>query len=146
MVKVGGSMGCAGSAFDCLQVTNRVGDGRLGQPGDGDNVAGLAFVDGRALKAPEAEHLRHAALVDQLAVAAHRLHGHVRLHDAVRHAPCQDAAEEWVRLDGGRQHPKVARRPLSAARTCFSTRSNSGAMSSFGPFGSTAIQPCLAEP
>ena len=51
------------------------------------------------------------------AVAAQRLHGHVRLHHAIRHAPCQEPAEEWVRLDGCRQHPKVARRPLSAAGT-----------------------------
>ena len=35
----------------------RVGDGGLGQAGDGDDVAGLGLVDRHALQAAEGQHL-----------------------------------------------------------------------------------------
>ena len=57
---------------------DRVGDGRLGQPGNRDDVAGDALLDRLALEAAEGEHLGDAALLDQLAVARQGLDGLVR--------------------------------------------------------------------
>ncbi len=43
---------------------DRVGDGRVGQAGNGDDVAGLDLIDRLALEAAEGEHLGDAALLD----------------------------------------------------------------------------------
>ena len=71
---VGGSIGCAAIGLGHLGCADRVGDGGLGEAGDGDDVAGLGFVDRQALEAAEGEHLGDAALLDDLAVARQRLH------------------------------------------------------------------------
>ena len=47
------------------RVAQRVGDGRLRDAGDGDDVAGLGEVDGRALQAAEGQHLGDARGLDQ---------------------------------------------------------------------------------
>ncbi len=91
-----------------LQIADRVGHGSLGQPGDGDDIARNAFLHGQALKPAEAQELGDAALLDWLAVAANRLYRHTRLHNAVRDAARENAAQERIGLDGGRQHAEWA--------------------------------------
>ena len=73
MASVGGSIGCAGSGVLDLGVADGVGDGRLRQAGDRDDVAGLGLVDRHALEAAERQHLGDAAGLDQLAVAVEHL-------------------------------------------------------------------------
>ena len=51
-------------------IAQRVGDGRLRDAGDGDDVAGLGEVDAGALQAAEGQHLGDARGLDQRAVAA----------------------------------------------------------------------------
>ena len=65
-----------------LRRAERVRHGRLRQPGDGDDVAGLGLLDGGALEAAEGQHLGDAALLDQLAVAVEHLDGLVGLDRA----------------------------------------------------------------
>ena len=65
MASVGGSIGWARNGVSTLGIAQRVGDGRLGDAGDGDDVAGLGDVDGRALQAAEGQHLGHARGLDQ---------------------------------------------------------------------------------
>ncbi|MGY4347422.1 hypothetical protein ACVWXM_003889 [Bradyrhizobium sp. GM7.3] len=64
------------------RIAEGVGDGALGQAGDGDDVACLGFVERSALDAAEGEDLGDAALLDRLAVGAQHLHGLVRLDRA----------------------------------------------------------------
>ncbi len=73
MVTVGGSIGCACSGSVDRRIAERVGDGALGQAGDGDDVAGLGLVDRLALEAAEGEDLRDAAGLDELAVTGEDL-------------------------------------------------------------------------
>src|SRR5690606_12095643 len=56
--------------FGYRRVAERVGDGALGEAGDGDDVARMGFFDGRALDAAEGEDLRDTAAFDELAVLA----------------------------------------------------------------------------
>ena len=58
---VGGSIGCAGSGVSTRGIAEGVGDGALGQAGDGDDVAGFGLLDRRALEAAEGEDLGDAA-------------------------------------------------------------------------------------
>ena len=60
----------------------RVRDGRLGQAGDGDDVAGGTLFDRRALEAAEGEDLGGAPLLDQVAVAVQHLDRLVRFRRA----------------------------------------------------------------
>ena len=76
---VGGSIGCAGSGVSTDGIAERIGDGALGEAGDGDDVAGFGLLERRALDAAEGEDLGDAAVLDQLAVAAQHLDGLVRL-------------------------------------------------------------------
>ena len=71
MASVGGSIGWAQERRVDGRIAQRVGDRRLGDAGDGDDVAGLGHVDGGALQAAEGQHLGHARGLDQRAVAAH---------------------------------------------------------------------------
>ena len=66
---VGGSIGCAGSGVVDVERAERVGDGRLGHAGEGDDVAGLGLVDRLLRQAAEGEDLGDAELLDLLAVA-----------------------------------------------------------------------------
>ena len=86
----------------------RVGDGALGQAGDGDDVARLGVVDRLALDAAEGEDLRDAAVLDQLAVAVENLDGLVRLDRAGDDAAGDDAAEKGVGLEDGAEHAERA--------------------------------------
>ena len=71
---VGGSTGWAGSGSGRRRVAQRVGDVRLLHAGDGDDVAGLGQLDRGALQSAEGQDLLHAEGLDQVAVAAERLH------------------------------------------------------------------------
>ena len=73
MVTVGGSIGCACSGSVTDGIAERVGDGALGQAGDGDDVARLRLVDRLALEAAEGEDLGDAAGLDQRAVMGEHL-------------------------------------------------------------------------
>ena len=73
MAMVGGSIGWAGRASVDLQRAEGVGDGGLGEAGDGDDVAGRGLVDRLALQAAEGQQLGDAAALDLLAVARQRL-------------------------------------------------------------------------
>ena len=86
-----------------------VGDGGGLEPGDGDDVARVADIDGGALEAAEGQHLGDATLLDLLALAVEGVDGIVGPDGAGGDAAGQYAAEERIALDGGDQH---AERPL----------------------------------
>ena len=87
-------------------LAQRVGDGGLGEARDRDDVAGLGLVDRLPLEAAERQDLGDPCLLDQLAVAGHRLDGHVGL-DPARFDPAgEQAAEIGIGLQRGRQHPE----------------------------------------
>ena len=65
MASVGGSIGWARNGVSTRGIAQRVGDGRLRDAGDGDDVAGLGEVDGGALQAAEGQHLGDARRLDQ---------------------------------------------------------------------------------
>ena len=69
------------------------GDRGLGQPGDGDDVAGLGLLDRLPLEAAEGEELGQPRGLDDGAVAAQRLHRHVEFRGAAVDPPGQHAAE-----------------------------------------------------
>ena len=89
-------------------VAQRVGDRRLGDAGDGDDVAGLGEIDGRALQAAEGQHLGDARGLDQRAVAAHGLDGLVGLDAARADAARQDAPEIGIGLQRGGEQAEGA--------------------------------------
>ena len=60
-------------------IAEGVGDGALGEAGNGDDVAGFGLFQRRALDAAEGEDLGDAPGLDQLAVGAEHLHRLVRL-------------------------------------------------------------------
>ena len=62
---VGGSIGWAGRGAVDLRRADRVGDGRLRQARDRDDVARERLLDRLALDAAEGKHLGDAALLDQ---------------------------------------------------------------------------------
>ena len=64
MARVGGSIGVGGSAVDHFGRADRVGDGGLGEAGDGDDVAGLGLLDRPALEAAEGQQLGEPRLLD----------------------------------------------------------------------------------
>ena len=82
IASVGGSIGCAGSGCVTSGAQIVCDDRRLGQAGDRDDVAGRRLFDSGALQPAEGEHLGHAALLDQLAVAVEHLDRLVRLDRA----------------------------------------------------------------
>ena len=51
------------------RIAQRVGDGRLAHAGEGHDLSGLGLFDRNALQAAEGQHLRHAEIFDELAVA-----------------------------------------------------------------------------
>jgi hypothetical protein len=62
---VGGSIGCAWIGVSTVGSQKRVGDGALGEAGDGDDVAGLSQFDRLTLEAAEGEHLGDTAGLDR---------------------------------------------------------------------------------
>jgi hypothetical protein len=78
IASVGGSIGCAAIGVD-FRAHNGVGDVRLRQAGDGDDIARAGFIDRLPLKAAEGEHLGDAAVFQQFAVARKHFHGLVRI-------------------------------------------------------------------
>ena len=108
MASVGGSIGCAGSGSVDLGRAEGVRDGRLRQAGEGDDVAGKAFLDRRALQPAEGEHLGDAAVLDQRAVAVEHLDRLVRLDRAGGDAAGDDAAEIGIGFQDRAEHAERA--------------------------------------
>ena len=95
--------------FDGLahrDVGDGIGDGRSGQPGQGDDIAGAGMVQGHPLQTTERQDLGDPRLFQHLAVAGHRLDRHVRPHFAGFDPTGKDPSEIGVRLQGGYQHPE----------------------------------------
>jgi hypothetical protein len=69
------------------RVADGVRDGRVGQAGDGDDVAGLGLLDRNALEPAERQHLGDAAGLDDLAVVVERLDRHVDLTEPLKMRP-----------------------------------------------------------
>ena len=106
---VGGSIGWAGSGSVDLGRADGVGDGGVGQAGERDDVAGARLVERDALEPAEGEHLRDAALLDQLAVMVEHLDRLVRRDRAGGDAAGDDAAEIGIGLEDGAEQ---AERPV----------------------------------
>ncbi len=83
-------------------------DERLGKAGDGDDVAGEALLDRRALQAAEGQHLGDAAFLDHRAVTVEHFYGLVRFHAARKDPAGDDAAEIGIGLQDGAQHAEWA--------------------------------------
>ncbi len=86
----------------------RVRDEGFRQAGDGDDVAGEAFLDRRPLQAAEGQHLGDAALFDQFAVAVEDFDRLVGLHRAGRDAAGDDAAEIGIGFEDRSEHAERA--------------------------------------
>ena len=86
----------------------RVRDERVGQAGDGDDVAGKTFIDRRTLQAAEGKDLGHAALLDQFAVAVEDLDRLIGFHGSGENAAGDDAAEIGVGFEDRAQHAERA--------------------------------------
>ena len=110
IARVGGSIGCAGSARFDRDVAERVGDGRLLEAGQGDDVPGL----GR-LRPPRARPRKARILVIRdrstwLAVAVQRLDRGVGPQRPELDPAGQQPAEIGIGLERGGQHPERHRR------------------------------------
>ena len=90
------------------RIAQRVGDRRLRDAGDGDDVAGLGEIHGRPLQAAEGQHLGDARGLDQRAVAAHGLDGLVGLDAARADAAGQDASEIGIGFQRGGEQAEGA--------------------------------------
>jgi hypothetical protein len=90
------------------RIGDRVGNGRLHQAGDGDNVPGFGLLDGDSLEAAEGEHLGGSAFLDDVAVNVDRLDRHVDVETAAFDPPGQDAPEERVAIQQRREHLELA--------------------------------------
>ena len=90
------------------RITERVCHGALGEACNGDDVAGMGFLDRLALEAAEGEDLGDAAVFDQLAVAVEDLDGLVRLDRTGMDAAGDDAAEERVGFQDRADHAERA--------------------------------------
>ena len=75
MESVGGSIGWAGSGSVTSGAQMVCATVALGSPAMRDDVAGRGLVEPDALKPAKREHLRHAALLDQLAIVIQHLDG-----------------------------------------------------------------------
>ncbi len=91
-----------------LRHANRVGDRRLRQPGNGDNVAGASLFDTGAFKTTKGKHLCHTTGLDELAVPIDHLDDLVRANGAGSDTSGDDAAEVGVCLENGSQHPELS--------------------------------------
>ena len=90
------------------RVGEGVGNGRLDQPGDGDDLARFGALDGDALEPAEGEDLGRAAFLDGVAVHVDRLDRHVHRQPAAVDPPGEDAAEERVAVEQSGEHPERA--------------------------------------
>ncbi len=86
----------------------RVGDVEFLEPGDGDDIARLRFFDRRPLDAAEGQDLRHAALLDDIALAVEDFHRLVRLDAAGKDAAGDDAAEIGIGFEKRAEHAEGA--------------------------------------
>ena len=97
-----------------------VRDGGVGQPGDGDDVTGLGFLDVHPFQATEAHQLGQATGFHQRAILAQHLKRHVEAGAALFEPPGQHAAEEVVIVEDGGDHGErrvlVQRRRLHVAQ------------------------------
>ena len=108
IASVGGSIGRACSGACDRRIGEGVGDGRLDQARDGDDLAGFGAVDRHALEAAEREDLGRAAFLDDIAVHVERLDRHVDGELAALDPAGEDPAEERVAVEQGGEHPERA--------------------------------------
>ena len=90
------------------RVGEGVGDGRLDEAGNGDDLARFGALDRHALEAAEGEHLGRAAFLDDVAVHVERLDRHVGGELAALDPAGEDPAEERVAVEQGGEHPERA--------------------------------------
>ena len=89
-------------------VGDGVGDGRLGEPGDGDDVAGLGVARPGRARARGRRTPWWRGRLDHLAVDVDRVDRHVDLERAALDPAGQDAAEELVAVEQGDEHGEPA--------------------------------------
>ena len=93
-----------GQRFGNVWCAKGVGDGGLGQPGDGDDITGLGALYRLPFEATEGEDFGGAPCLQLAAVHAQRLDRHVG-GQATRLDPTgENTAEEGVGFQGRRQH------------------------------------------
>src|SRR5207237_600512 len=92
------------TSIESFSLDSELRNGRRGQAGDGDDVAGEAFLDRRALKSAEGEHLGNAAFLDQSAVSIEILDGLIGPHRAGADAAGDNTAEIRIGLQYRAQH------------------------------------------
>ena len=105
---MGGSIGCAGSGVSTSGAQIGVGDGGVGETGDGDDVACARFVEPDPLETAEGKHLRHPSLLDQLAGMVEHLDRLVRGDGARGDAAGNDAAKIGICLQNRAEQPERA--------------------------------------
>ena len=91
-----------------------MGDGRVGETRERDDVACACFIETDALEPAKGEHLRHAALLNELAGMVEHLDRLVRCDRARSDAPGDDTAEIWIGFEDGAE--KAERSLLDARR------------------------------
>ena len=124
------------------RIAEGVGDGALGQAGDGDDVAGFGFIERRALETAECQDLGDAPGLDQLAVGMQHLDLLVRLEHAGRDAAGDDAAEIGVGLKDGADHPErtfLDRRRCDVAQDQVEQRLHALVLRTLGALGHPAL-------
>jgi hypothetical protein len=84
-------------------ITDRVRDGRVGHPGDRDDVTRLGFFDGYAFKPAERHQLAGAAGFNDLAIIVERVDRRVDLDGTRLDLAGQDTAEEVVAIEQGNE-------------------------------------------
>ena len=104
IASVGGSIFCGVERLGDRRLDDRVGDGRLGQAGNRDDVARAGFLDRHALEPAERHDLGRAAFLDDIAFVVERLDRHVDLELAAGDPAGQHAADEIVAVEQGREH------------------------------------------
>ena len=79
-------------------------DGRIGKPGNGDDIARLHFFHRHAIKARESHELGQAAGFHNRPILAQHAHRHIEARNTLFHAPGQNAAKEVIAFQDGGIH------------------------------------------
>ena len=105
---MGGSIGCAGSGSVTSGAHSVCETNASGRPAIEMMSPANPLLDRCALQAAESEDLRHAPLLDQIAVGIEHLDGLIRFHAAGKDAAGDDAAEIGIGLEDCAQHAERA--------------------------------------
>ena len=105
-----------GQRLGYVRCAQGVGDGGLGQPGDGDNIARLGAVDRLPFKAAEGEDFRGAPGFQLAAVHAQGLDCHVGGQATGLDPTGENTAEEGVGFQRRRQHAEGLIRAVDLRR------------------------------